>query len=71
MSDGPEHVAVCDCDWAVSTRVDVARSTVETVAEAHAKRCGPVEIRRVQEADSDIPLAEADGETVATFEGQA
>jgi hypothetical protein len=72
MSSGPEHVAVCECEWAVSTRGQgVDRQSVETVAKAHCERCGPVELRRVDDPAGKNPLAGADGETVTTFGGSA
>ncbi len=73
MSRGPEHVAVCDCEWAVSDGGGRAsnRQTVETVAKAHCERCGPVELRRVDDPAGENALAEADGETVTTFGGSA
>lgn len=71
-SSGPEHVAVCACSWAASTRGDsVDRRSVETVAKAHTSHCGPVELRRVDEPAGECALAELDGEIISTFGGSA
>lgn len=68
VSSDSEHVAICECEWAVSTRgIGVDRRSVETVAQTHADRCGPVTVRRVEEPFPDGPLADADGESINTF----
>lgn len=72
MSSAPEYVATCQCKFALSTRGgDVDRNAVETVAEAHGDRCGPIRVKRIDEPPAEGELAGEDGETVATYGGNA
>lgn len=72
LQEPPQHVAECDCSWAVSTRGEnINRRSVEAVAEVHAQRCGPIELRKIDEPPREGSLAEADGEVIDIYGGDA